>query len=333
VVDGVRCTAVAFASLVGPLRAEDEVLLNATAVELSLGTGGAHLIISGPTTQGATEFAGREAGHTIKLRYTPLQLRVCSAEEEVSPHRAAVAAFQGLAQAPVLAAELLSQAATAAIAARVTAPAARIVLLHLDSAALPLSYSRLVERLRGDGVLDATITVGQSFGGDFEAVNVYSGLAVARAAAGADLILVSQGPGNAGTGTRLGFSGMAVVEALHAATFLDGKPILAPRCSEADSRERHRGLSHHTQTILEALHVQVTVPCPSSDLLPEASGHRLVIEPLPVDLTAFQAYRDILTTMGRSLDEDGLFFRTAAAAGAYAARQIGRRGGTDFDDA
>lgn len=323
----------AFASLVGPLRAGDEVLLNTTAVELSLGTGGAHLIISGPRNPDATEFAGREAGHTIKLRYTPLQLRVCAAEEEVSPHRAAVEAFQGLVHAPVLAAELLSQAAAAAIVARVTAPAARIVLLHLDSAALPLSYSRLVERLRADGVLDATITVGQSFGGDFEAVNVYSGLAVARAAAGADLILVSQGPGNAGTGTRLGFSGMAVVEALHAAAFLDGTPILAPRFSEADSRERHRGLSHHTQTILQALHVSVTVPCPSADVLPDTPRHRILIEPPPADLAAFQDYRDVLTTMGRSLDEDGLFFRAAAAAGAYAARQVGRRGKTDRDDA
>ncbi|MGV3722981.1 MAG: DUF3866 family protein [Actinomycetota bacterium] len=277
--------------------------------------------MAGPEASEAPEFAGREAGHILKLRYTPLQLRVLSAEEEASPHRAAVQAFRGLERTPVLAAELLSQAGAAAIAARATSPAGRIVLVHLDSAALPIAFSRLVARLQEDGVLNATVTVGQSFGGDYEAVNIYSGLVVAKAVARADLIIVSQGPGNVGTGTRLGFSGLALVEALHAAAFLDGAPILAPRMSEGDGRDRHRGVSHHTGTILEALRVSVHVPFPTADSPPTGERHPVTaVDPAPA-WAALDAYRDALTTMGRSLEEDRLFFQAAAAAGIFAARQ------------
>lgn len=318
-VDGTRCRAVAFASLAGPLRPGDEVLLNTTAVRLSLGTGGAHFVVAGPASPPGQALAGRESGHILKLRYTPLQHRVLAAEEEASPYHGEIAACEGLGGIPVLAAELHSQAGAAAIAARRAAPGARIVLVHLDSAALPVPYSRLVHRLRADGVLDATVSAGHSFGGDYEAVNVYSGLVVARAAAGADLVLVSQGPGNVGTGTRLGFSGLAVVEALHAAVALGGTPILAPRISAADPRERHRGISHHTRTILECLHVSVTVPLADATMGPTGGAHNtILVDPSPA-LEALSPYREVLTTMGRTLEEDADFFRAATAAGLYAA--------------
>lgn len=321
--------AIAYASLAGPLHPGDVVLLNTTAVSLTLGTGGTHFVIARleppPADPDTASFPGRDAGHILKLRYTPLQLRVCSVEEEASPHRAAYEQFAGLRGTPVVAAELLSQAAAAAIAARATAPDLRIALVHLDSAALPIAFSRLIERLQADRVLDATVTVGQSFGGDYEAINVYSGLAAAHAIAKADLVLVSQGPGNAGTGTELGFSGLSVVEALHAADFLGGEAILIPRVSEGDSRQRHQGLSHHTRTILRCLRVSATLPLPEerSASIPadQAAGYRWVREnPDPV-WSALETYRGLLTTMSRGLDDDRLFFRTAAAAGQYAARR------------
>ncbi|MCC2671785.1 MAG: hypothetical protein K0Q72_4256 [Armatimonadetes bacterium] len=330
--DGSPETAIAYGSLAGPLQAGDLVWLNTTAVSLSLGTGGAHFVIArldqNPSSDVYPTFTSRDAGHILKLRYTPLQLRVCAAEEEVSPHRAALEAFRSLDGAPVVAAELLSQAGAAAVAARAAAPGARIVLVHLDSAALPLAFSGLIHRLRADGVLDATVTVGQSFGGDLEAINVYSGLAVARAAAGADLILVTQGPGNAGTGTELGFSGLAVVEALHAADLLGGRPILIPRLSEAEARARHQGLSHHTATILRSLRVPVTVPVadPHPPGFPNGVGveHRTEVTEPDSSWAAIERYRDVLVSMGRTLDQDRLFFRTTAAAGVFAARLSGR---------
>jgi uncharacterized protein DUF3866 len=335
-VDGEVARAIVLAELVGPVQPGDAVLLNTTAVALGLGTGGAHFVLArqDPANENSTsfparsgqEFPGREAGHLIKLRYTPLQLRVLAAEEEASPYRQAVENIAGLDGAPVLGAELHSQAAAAAIAARSEAPGIRIAWIQLDTAALPLAVSRLVPRLRAGGVLDATVTTGQGFGGDYEAVNIYTGLIAARAVAKADLLLVTQGPGNAGTGTEYGFSGLALAEAFHACDTLGGTAILAPRMSEADPRDRHRGLSHHTCTLLRCVRASVVVPMP-----PEAGTLLLTarqrytdailteVDPTPA-LPALEPYRDLLTSMGRSLDQDPLFFRAAAAAGIYAAR-------------
>ena len=58
-------------------------------------------------------------------------------------------------------------------------------------------------------------------------------------------------PGIVGTASRLGHGGLATVTAANAAIALGGRPVIAARVSEADPRERHRGLSHHTQTVLE----------------------------------------------------------------------------------
>src|SRR5262249_19766347 len=166
-----------------------------------------------------------EAGHILKLRYTPLQVAVCSVEEPDSPHRAAIERFQSLNGMPVLVAELHSQAAAAAIVARaLAARPLRIVLVVSDTAALPLAFSRLAARLRSDGILDATITAGQAFGGDLEAINVYTALIAAREVAAADLTIVAQGPGNAGTGTQYGFGGLAQGEHLNAAAALGAQP-------------------------------------------------------------------------------------------------------------
>ena len=61
-------------------------------------------------------------------------------------------------------------------------------------------------------------------------------------------VIVTQGPGNLGTGTQWGFSGVAAGEAINAAGILGGRPIAALRVSEADERPRHRGVSHHSLT-------------------------------------------------------------------------------------
>ena len=314
--------AIAYPELCGPLAPGAEVLLNTTAAALSLGTGGVHFILAALGVAPDEPFPGREAGHIMRLRYTALQHRVQAVEE--TGFGGAVTGLGGL---PVLAAELHSQAAVAALAARAARPELRLAWLQLDTAALPLAFSRLLARLRSEGVVDASIAVGQGFGGDYEAVNVYSGLIAARAAVEADLVIVTQGPGNVGTGTNYGFGGMALVEALHAVSLLGGTPILAPRMSEADPRERHRGVSHHTRTLLRSLRVMVRVPFPANraDMMPGDTGatpevgHNLV----PVELRAgwdpLAGYEESLSTMGRSRAQDSLFFESAVVAGLYAA--------------
>jgi len=310
--------AVAYASLCGPLAAGDRVLLNTTAVELGLGTGGAHFVIARLTEPDAEAFPGRDAGHVLKLRYTPLQHRVLCVEDEASPHRADLEAFHGLDGMPVVAADLHSMGVAAALAAHAARPSLRVAWLHLDGAALPLAHSRLVARLRAEGVVVATLTAGQAFGGDYEAVNVYSALTAARAVVEADLVIAAQGPGNAGTGTEYGFSGLCLAEALHAADALGGLPVVVPRMSGADSRPRHRGVSSHTRTLLRLLRVKATVPLPGpAPGLPRR--HAYPIGDPPGALPALEAWRDDLTTMGRRLEDDPLFFAAAAGAGWWAA--------------
>ena len=102
-----------------------------------------------------------------------------------------------------------------------------------DQGALPLAFSRSVAALRDAGLLAATVTVGQAFGGDLEAVTVHSGLLAARLALRADLAIVTQGPGNLGTGTRWGFSGVSAGEAVNAA-----RPGRASGRLAADLRRR-----------------------------------------------------------------------------------------------
>ena len=133
-----------------------------------------------------------------------------------------------------------------------------------DGAALPLALSDLVAQLRDRALLDATITCGHAFGGDYEAVSVYSALAVARHIVHADATIVAMGPGIVGTATRLGFSGIEVGPVLDAAFGLGGVPIACLRVSFADPRERHRGLSHHSATALTIAtrgRALIPVPC------------------------------------------------------------------------
>ena len=109
---------------------------------------------------------------------------------------------------PVVCAELHSQVPAIAAAAKwETHGNAIIAYVMTDGAALPIAMSRLVDQMREKGLIDATVTAGNAFGGDFEAVNVYSAMAVARCVVKADLIIVGQGPGNAGTDTALGLAG------------------------------------------------------------------------------------------------------------------------------
>ena len=117
-----------------------------------------------------------------------------------------------------------------------------------DGAGLPLALSDLVAELQAKELLAATITYGHAFGGDYEAVSVFSALAVARHVAHADAAVVAMGPGIVGTNTRLGFSGMEVGTILDAAHALDGVAIACLRISFADERPRHYGLSHHSAT-------------------------------------------------------------------------------------
>jgi hypothetical protein len=220
--------------LTGTVADGDDVVVNTTAVELGLGTGGWHVV---HWNLARNEWSEKGPGHIIKARYTSLQTDVGSAEEHFDPELADVDSIDGM---PVVVAALHSQLPAVAVAFKDLRPDARLVYVMTDGAALPIALSDLVANLRDRSLVDATVTCGHAFGGDYEAVSVYSALAVARHVVGADAAVVVMGPGIVGTGTRLGFSGIEVGPVLDAVTGLAGDPIACLRVSFADERPRRR---------------------------------------------------------------------------------------------
>ena len=126
----------------------------------------------------------------------------------------------------------------------------------------PGSLSRDVAELRERGLLCGHITAAPAYGGEHEALSTVGALDAAATALGWDAILVGPGPGIIGSDTEFGHGGMAALDSAHAALSLRLPTIVSPRLSSADPRERHRGLSHHTATVLELLLAPVTVAVP-----------------------------------------------------------------------
>jgi hypothetical protein len=332
-VNGVSIRALAYPALVGLPAVGDRVLLNVGALEAGLGTGGYALVVAIPDRLPPDE---RDApGHIVKSRYTPLQVMVASADEQGSAHHETLRSADSLDQMPVVVADLHS--ALPAVLAGIQGSAGtergselRVAYIMTDGGALPAWFSRTVAGLREAGWLASTITTGQSFGGDLEAATVHSGLLTARHVVHADIAIVAQGPGNLGTGTAWGFSGVAAGEAINAAATLGGRPVASLRVSFADPRERHQGVSHHSLTAYGRVAL-----APADVVLPDLAGsrasrlvadvacladrHRLVTVPVDGLGDALRGCPVPLSTMGRTLDQDLEYFLAAAAAGRHAA--------------
>lgn len=329
-VDGGEAVALAYPELTGPVAIGDTVLLNTTAVALGLGTGGFHLVVS---VDGGPDIDIDGAGAVMKARYTPLQTAVRTVEET---HRDVIEGSAGLMGTPVVAAPLHSMIAHIAAGAKV-AGAGKVVYVMTDRASLPGAFSRLVPRLREAGVLDGFITSGQAFGGEIEAVSVWSAMIAAKEVCGADVIVVADGPGNLGTDTKWGSSALYGGHVLNAAEALKGRPVAALRVSFADQRERHRGVSHHSLTILKdvcTIEANVAVPTLEAPERHEVwaalrsaeleKKHRLV-EVLGWPAVHALEEREVeVTSMGRGLEDDPIFFLSAGGAGILAGRMAAR---------
>ena len=298
--------------LIGPVGVGDSVVLNTTAVELGLGTGGWHVV---HWNLARDEWSQAGPGHIMKLRYTSLQTDTGAAEEQ---HPDLPESIGGL---PVVACSLHSQVGVVAAVVRALRPAARIVYVMTDGAALPLALSDLMFDLRGRGIVDGAITAGHAFGGDLEAVTVASALVLARHVLSADVVVVGMGPGVVGTGTALGTTAIEVAGILDTVAALDGRGVLCVRASSADGRERHQGISHHTATVLRLAHSKPIVPLPAALAAAAPDLGASVVE--PPDVTALLTAQDLrITSMGRGPAEDPAFFAAAGAAAACAADQI-----------
>ncbi len=325
-IDGEFAPAVNYDFLTGPAFPGDRVGLNTLAGELNLGTGGYHFVCH---NYSRSSRGYRGTGHLMKLRYTPWQFNILSCEEDAAGYKPEIEGFTGLGGMPVIIGELHSMLAPVAATLRYYLPGRRIAYVMTDGAALPLSFSRTVEELMQKGIIEATVTCGHAFGGDYEAVNVYSALVFCRRVIKADLVIVAMGPGNAGTGTRFGFSGMELGENVNRVSALGGVPVVIPRMSFADPRPRHRGISHHTLTALKVASCRKAfLPLPR--LSPPKMGlifrqlaeqrllgnHRVKVWPcLKVDRIMKSLQLSPPESMGRSYDDDPAFFEAAGAAG------------------
>lgn len=336
--------ALAYPALVGEPAVGDRVLLNVSAQVRGLGTGGYALVVARPDALPPDPAPG--PGHLVKGRYTPLQAMVLGVDEQESPHHEALRDADDLAGLPVVVTDLHSALPAVVAGMRLvaagTARSLRVVYVMTDGGALPAWFSRTVGALREAGWIEACVTVGQSFGGDLEAVTLHTGLLAAAAVCRADAVVVAQGPGNLGSGTRWGFSGVAAGEAVNAAGVLGGRPVAALRVSGADRRARHNGLSHHSLTAYgRAALVPADVVVPvggtgdrgalrarvrdqAATLCGPTGRHRLVeVDPGP-DLDAALAAAPVrLSTMGRGLEADPEAFVASAVAGMHAARLLG----------
>jgi hypothetical protein len=319
----------AYVDLVGAPVVGDRVLLNTTAVAQRLGTGGYAMVVAIPDRLPADPPL---PGHLVKARYTPLQVSVQGADEQGSRWHDVLRDSDDLGGMPVVVADLHSAVPAVVAAVLADRPATRVAYVCTDGAALPLAFSRTVAGLQDAGWLAGTVTTGQSFGGDVEAVTVHTGLLAARHVLAADVAVVTQGPGNLGTGTGFGFSGVAAGEAINAAGILGGRPVASLRISGADERERHRGVSHHSLTAYGRVALapcDVVVPVYEADLeqlnalvsqQTAALGvrHRLVEVAVTGLRDALLRSPIPLSTMGRDLDADPAAFLGAAVAGRHA---------------
>ena len=342
-IPGLQVRAVAYEALTGVPVAGERVRLEVSALDRALGTGG-HAMVSARLD--ALPADPPREGHLVKARYMPDQVMVTGVDEQGTAHHGLLSQPIGdldLEGMPVVVADLHSS--LPAVLAGLRSPDGtrqpRVVYVMTDGGALPLAYSRLVAALSQAGWLAGTVTAGQAWGGDIEAVSIHNALLAARHVLHADTAIVIQGPGNLGTETPWGFSGVACGDAVNAIATLGGRPVACLRVSQADARPRHLGISHHSMTAYGRVALagaDVVVPLlegvlgaqvrREAEILceprPGAAQHRLV--EVPVDglmelLRAAEAETGVrLSTMRRGLDEDTAAFIAAAAAGRHVRR-------------
>jgi hypothetical protein len=310
-VDGEHRPAIAYEDLTGPVEAGDEVIVNVAARDLGLGSGGFDLVHAN-LTRGLAG-TGVAGAHVMKLNYTSLQHAVEPVEERAgelaTPVGGAVAVVSLHAQVPCVA-WALAQAR----------PGTRLGYVQTAGGALPGELSRTVRMLRERDLLAAHVTAAPAFGGEHDAITVAGALHAGFDALGWDAAVVGPGPGILGSATALGHGGLAALDNAHAALALGCRTVIVPRMSSGDPRERHRGLSHHTRTVLDLLLRPAIVALPAGqDVdLPPTMARREV----DTDVIGYSSSGLPARTMGRSIEEDPLFFRAALAGGAVLAEEV-----------
>lgn len=322
--------AINYNRLTGNVKIGDSLLLNTTAIDLKLGTGGYHFVIANLDSPNKDITNG---GHIMKLRYSPYQVKVFAAEEQESKFHDIFNKFTSLNGMPVIIGTLHSMLPPIIEVLKTYYRNIKIAYIMTDGAALPIDLSNIVRDLKEKKLIRGTITIGNAFGGDLDCVNIYNGLIAAKEIIKCDIVVVTMGPGIVGTGTKFGFSGIEQGNIIDATNDLGGIPIAVPRISFADIRKRHRGISHHTLTVLDKISkTSAIVGIPNF----EKSKNEYIYS--QISSTAIQKKHKIIymdstkttkilenstmnmRTMGRDFTKDKEFFITAGLAGELGAK-------------
>jgi hypothetical protein len=303
-VDGERRPAWADEGLVGPCEVGDDVVINVAAVELRLGSGGFD-IVHVNLTRGLDTMPDPRA-HVMKLNYTSVQHAIRPVSEgDFEREKGSPLAVTGVFF-------LHGQLPPIAWALNQLAPDLHVGYVQTAGGALPGSMSAVVKDLRRRGLLGDHITVGPAYGGEHEAISTAEALRAARW----DVALCGPGPGILGSASRYGHGGMAALDTAHTSLALGLDTVVVPRMSSGDPRLRHRGLSHHTETVLELLLQPVVVALPEGV---DAQTGEHDVRRAAVDLDGYADSGLPAKTMGRTIEEDELFFTSALAGGAVLA--------------
>lgn len=312
------------------------VQVNTSAIDLGLGTGGFGFVISIYDEPEDRIEKADYPGHIMKLRYTPHQSPVLAIESPESNYHSRFQEPFSLQGKKIFIGELHSMLPVLACLLHQMNPDHTLAYIMDDQATLCIAISEHVRYLNGKIKL-ATITYGQSLGGDIEAVNIYTALEAAVKVVKAEHILITQGPGVVGTGTQRGFSGMQLALWIQAIHTCGGEAVVIPRIQFSDARERHHGLSHHTfEPLAHHTLTSAYLPYPVSEeqdnaYIEGSRDHWLynqfrALETLhnvtPVTLSLFQKeleqallwYGKPIKTMGRDYEQEPYFFYAIGAA-------------------
>jgi Protein of unknown function (DUF3866) len=351
--EGERRPAIADVGLIGASQQGDEVIVNVQARDLGLGSGGFDIVHANLTRGLSAE--GAPGAHVMKLNYTSLQHAVEPVEDTQTgaPHGGAYPGGHGQAgerlelplEQPVAVLALHGQLAAVAWAFAQANPGGRLGFVQTPGGALPGGHSRIVRTLRERGLLAGHITAGAAYGGEGEAVATAGALHHGLRTLGWDAAVCGPGPGIVGSSSPLGHGGMHALDSAHTAIALGAPTLVVARMSSADARPRHRGISHHTLTVLDLLLEPVTVALPAGIRSPVGADLRARLGSVygssverikpqmeldvdrparmarhdwrraPVDMPAYLASGLPAETMGRMLVEDPLFFGAALAGG------------------
>src|SRR5580700_5282431 len=248
-----RRPAIADVALVGTAQTGDELIVNVQALDLGLGSGGFDIVHVNLTRGLAGD--GKPGASVMKLNYTSLQHAVSPIEDE-RPMSLPL-------QRPVAVLALHGQLAPVAWAFAQAAPNVRLGYVQTEGGALPGGHSRTVRALRERGLLAGHLTAGAAFGGEGEAMTTAGALHHGLGALGWDAAVCGPGPGIVGSSSPLGHGGLSALDSAHAGLALGCETLLVARMSSGDPRARHRGISHHTLTVLDLLLAPVTVALPA----------------------------------------------------------------------